>query len=124
PDGSLSYYRNNGNNYNVLNEIANSGNDNVKTNINTAISLKYELPLGFRFESSLGVAYTNTHAESYASELTHRITKKRGYEYGQFGPTSNEYKRSMLPIGGELAEADDRNSNYTFRNAINYGAVF
>lgn len=124
PDGSLSYYRNGSFKYNILNEIANSGNDNVKTNLNTAINIKYELPFGFRFESSLGVAYTNSHAESYASELTNRITAKRGFEYGQFGPTANEYKMSQLPIGGELAEAEDRNSNFTFRNAINYGHVF
>lgn len=126
PDGSLSYYTNtNKFQYNVLNEMANSGNENVKTTLNTAISVKYELPVGFRLESSLGIGYSNTHAESYASELTNRITAtRRGYEYGQYGPTAVEYKASYLPVGGELATADDRNTNFTWRNALNYGRVF
>ncbi len=124
-DGSLSYYRHtNGYLYNILNEMEHSGNDNVKSNFNTAIILKYELPAGFRLESSFGAGFTSTHAESYASELTNRISKLRKYEYGQYGPITNEYKQSMLPVGGELAQADDRNINYTWRNALTYGQVF
>lgn len=124
-DGSLSYYRNtNGYLYNILNEMEHSGNDNIKANFNTAIMLKYELPAGFRLESILGAGFTNTHAESYASELTNRISLVRGYEYGQYGPLTNEYKATKLPIGGELAQSDDRNINYTWRNSLSYGQVF
>ncbi|UIR54896.1 SusC/RagA family TonB-linked outer membrane protein [Sphingobacterium sp. SRCM116780] len=124
PDGSLSYYTLGGYRYNVLNELNNTGNENIKTNLNAAVNLRYELPYNLRFESTFGIAFTNAHAESYATELTNRISSLRGYEYGQFTPVSNEYKMSRLPIGGELATADDRNTNYTWRNAITYGKVF
>jgi TonB-linked SusC/RagA family outer membrane protein len=126
PDGSLAYYKNNTNgnlNFNVLNELANSGNSNIKTNINTAISVKYELPLGFRFQSDLGLGYTGTHAEGYQSQLTNAMSVVRGYEYAQYGPTTAQYKLSRLPIGGQQSLEDDRNTNYTFRNSLSYATT-
>ncbi|MNX58886.1 TonB dependent receptor [compost metagenome] len=47
----------------------------------------------------------------------------RGYEYAQFAPSTNEYKASKLPIGGQQTLQDDRNLNYTWRNQFNYGTV-
>ncbi|MBB6502522.1 SusC/RagA family TonB-linked outer membrane protein [Pedobacter cryoconitis] len=127
PDGSLAYYQSSvqgsNYNYNVLNELANSGNFNIKTNLNTAISVKYELPLGFRFQSDLGIGFTNTHSESYQSDLTNAMAAMRGYEYGQYGPTTAQYKASKLPMGGMQGLEDDRNTNYTFRNALSYATV-
>lgn len=122
PDGSLAYYMK-GNGvfkYNYLNEQAHTGNYNYKSNLNSAINIKYQLPLGFRFESTLGLGYTNTHGEAYADQFTNLITYKRGYEYGDFGPATTEYKASILPNGGVLDQLESRNLNYTFRNGLSY----
>ncbi|MCZ4245041.1 SusC/RagA family TonB-linked outer membrane protein [Pedobacter punctiformis] len=127
-DGSWAEYKKVGNNgvydFNIFNEIANRGNENVKINLNTAIDLKYELPLGFRLQSTFGAGYTSTHAESYATEHTFRITDYRGYEFGQYTPKTPQFDASRLPYGGVLAMDEDRNMNYTWRNALNYAAVF
>jgi TonB-linked SusC/RagA family outer membrane protein len=122
-DGTLSYYRNGNFQYNILNELANSGNENIKTSLNANISAKYQLPLGLRIESVLGLAYTGTNGESYATDQTNEITARRRYEYGAFSPETNEYKASPLPVGGLLSSLDSRNINYTWRNAITYGTT-
>ncbi|WP_316834250.1 SusC/RagA family TonB-linked outer membrane protein [Pedobacter nutrimenti] len=127
PDGTLSYYQSeltsSNYKYNVLNELANSGNDNIKTSLSTALSVKYTLPLGFQFQSDFGLGYTGTHAEGYQTQLTNAMTALRGYEYGQYGPTTNLYKQSKLPVGGQQNLEDDRNVNYTWKNQLNYGTV-
>jgi TonB-linked SusC/RagA family outer membrane protein len=124
PDGSNSYYRNGQFRYNILNELENSGNENTITTLNTNIGLRYKLPAGLRFESLFGLAYSNTHGESYANEQTNQIAGTRRYEYGAYGPLSLQYKQSPLPIGGKLASLELRNSNYTWRNNINFGKSF
>jgi TonB-linked SusC/RagA family outer membrane protein len=126
-NGALSYYNyyNSGFKYNILNELANSGNLNVRTGLNAAINVRYRLPGGFSIESIFGVGYANLHAESYATERTNRITaQRRGYEFGQYRPIDQQYRMSQLPNGGELATMESRNINYTWRNGINYGQIF
>lgn len=122
-DGSLSYYRNGSFQYNILNELGNSGNDNTKTSLNANISARYQLPIGFRFESILGLAYAGTFGESYATDQTNEITARRRYEYGAFSPESYEYKSSPLPVGGVLSTIESRNINYTWRNGLTYGTT-
>ncbi len=126
-NGSLSYYNynNTGFKYNILNELANSGNQNIRTGLNAAINVRYRLPAGFSIESVFGVGYANLHAESYATEKTYRISaQRRGYEFGQYRPIDQQYRMSQLPNGGELATMESRNINYTWRNGINYGRTF
>ncbi|RYG19924.1 MAG: SusC/RagA family TonB-linked outer membrane protein [Chitinophagaceae bacterium] len=124
-DGSDAYYRySNGYRYNIFNELENSGNTNDKTAINVALSLRYQLPKNFRLESIFGGSFTNTYAEAYSGEETNYMSEFRGYEYGTQNPTSNLYKLSRVPHGGELATNDSRNINYTWRNNLSYLKTF
>ncbi|ETZ24634.1 SusC/RagA family TonB-linked outer membrane protein [Pedobacter sp. V48] len=123
-DGSLSYYKKEGYNFNMLNEIANTGNNVTKTDFNSVVSLAYTFSKGFQIESVLGMGYSDTHAASYASAVTNRISVRRRFEYGQFNSNSIQYKSSPLPVGGEQATVEDDNSNYTWRNGLSYGTVF
>lgn len=125
-DGSLQYYNynNSGFNYNILNELANSGNTNTKTSMNANASFKYRMPFGFYFESLFGANLSNTYAESYSSERTYYITDLRNYEYGAYGPNDDAYNKSQLPVGGMLTTMQSRNFNYTWRNALSYGRTF
>jgi TonB-linked SusC/RagA family outer membrane protein len=129
-DGSLSYYQKQNiygpgqYNYNVLNELENSGNRNVSSSLNTSVNLTYLLPAGFRLESIFGGGYNMNHAESYLSELTNKISAMRAYEYGEYGPLDPIYRQSQLPNGGELNQQETRNLNYTWRNSLGYAKVF
>ncbi|MCZ4245123.1 SusC/RagA family TonB-linked outer membrane protein [Pedobacter punctiformis] len=122
-DGTLSYYRYGNFQYNILNELANSGNDNIKTSLNATVNATYKLPVGFRFESVLGLSYSGTHGETYATDQTNEITARRRYEYGAFSPETYEYKSSPLPVGGVLSTLESRNTNYTWRNGLTYGTT-
>ena len=123
-DGSLAYYKNSSYNYNILNELANSGNQNNLTSLNGTFNAKYRLPAGFQIESILGVNFSYTHAQAYASEYTNQIAQIRLYEVGVYGPNDPQYKQSRLPRGGILTQQDIRNTNYTWRNSLSYARVF
>lgn len=127
-DGTLFYYKNPSSagmyNYNIINELQQSGNSNYKTGLNSNVSVRYRFANGFSFESILGINYTNVSSELYATEKTSYIAYQRGYEYGAYGPLDALYKQSKLPHGGVLSIKDNSNYNYTWRNGLNYGRTF
>jgi TonB-linked SusC/RagA family outer membrane protein len=124
-DGSLAFYKSTNNyNFNVLNELTNSGNENTTNSLNSSLNLRYTLPKGFQFESTFGVGFSTTHGEAYLTEQTNAIAYTRGYEYGTALPGDPVFKLSPLPIGGQLSVLDNRNINYTWRNNLHYGHTF
>lgn len=110
--------------YNVLNELDNTGNKNHKVSLGTTVNLRYMILDGLYFETLLGLAYSGTKGEAYASERSFYIATKRGYDYGLFGSETTEYKASRLPHGGELNTTNDQNLTLTWRNTIAYDHVF
>jgi TonB-linked SusC/RagA family outer membrane protein len=124
-NGAYQYFRNRtGFRYNVFNELDNSGNSNDKTAINVSLNVRYQLPWNLSYESTFGGGFTNTVAETWNGEETHGMAVIRGYEYGTEIPVSDAYKRSRVPHGGELSTNDSRNSNFTWRNNMNYVKTF
>ena len=120
-NGDLYYYKNaNKFRYNILNELAGTGNENTSNSLNANISLNLDILRGLKYEMSIGYSYTSSHGQSWATERTYYITAKRGYEFGQYGANDAEYKKSGLPHGGELNMQDSRNENYTWRNQLSY----
>lgn len=110
--------------YNVLNELAQTGNTNKLTTINFAGNLEYKFLKDFTFQSLLGFGYNQTNGESYATERSNYITQKRGYEFGTALPGSLAYQGSVLPIGGEYNNYTMNNQTVTFRNNMAYNKRF
>ncbi len=120
-NGEWAYYvTRSGYKYNILNELAESGNGNTSNSLNVNVGLNWEIIKGLKYEMSLGYNYSSTHGESWATEMTHYIAKIRGYEFGMYGPNDTQYQASRLPHGGQLNMSDSRNENYTWRNQISY----
>ena len=120
-NGELAYYQTReGYKFNVLNELAESGNENTSNSLNVNVSLNWEILKGLKYEMSLGYGYSSTHGESWATEMTNYIAKIRGYEFGMYGPSDTQYQVSSLPHGGELNTSDTRSENYTWRNQLSY----
>ncbi|WP_099290518.1 MULTISPECIES: SusC/RagA family TonB-linked outer membrane protein [unclassified Butyricimonas] len=120
-NGELAYYINrDGYKYNVLNELAESGNGNTSNSLNVNIGLNWEIIKGLKYEMALGYNYSSTHGESWITEMTHFIAKIRGYEFGMYGPNDDKYQLSRLPHGGQLNMSDSRSENYTWRNQFSY----
>jgi tonB-linked outer membrane protein, susC/ragA family len=120
-NGELAYYTTReGYKYNVLNELAESGNGNTSNSLNVNISLNWEIIKGLKYEMALGYNYSSTHGESWITEMTHFIAKIRAYEFGMYGPNDAKYQLSRLPHGGQLNMSDSRSESYTWRNQFSY----
>jgi TonB-linked SusC/RagA family outer membrane protein len=124
-NGDLVYYTTNeGYAYNVLNELANTGNTNETRAFGLNANVQYTFLDGLRFQSTFGFSSNATNGESYASERTNYITIKRQYEFNAFGPETPEYKASRLRHGGELNTVESRSTSVTWRNALSFDQVY
>jgi TonB-linked SusC/RagA family outer membrane protein len=122
-DGKLKFYSTgySGNNiihFNVLNELAETGNTNDQRSFNAGINVNYAILPSLRFESNLGVTSNNAVGEAYASEYSHYIAGMRNYDFGAFGVGELEYKKSELPHGGEFNSVESRNTSLMVRNSL------
>lgn len=125
-DGSLYYYPTGYNNYlyNIVNELENSGNQNTKSSLNSNFSLRWTIGKGFTFSTLLGYNTSTSFGESWFTELSNYIAGKRGYNFGEYGPEDDPFKNSHLPYGGELNVSESRNTNYTWRNQLEFARTF
>lgn len=109
--------------YNVLNELAETGNDNDQRNFNANLNINYNILNGLRFESMLGFISGTASGETWASEFSNYITNIRRFEAGEFGVGSRQYMESRLPHGGEYNAIENRNNSYNIRNSLSYNKV-
>ena len=124
-DGEKYFYPLAGSNYlyNILHEIAMTGNKNTDRSMGGAASFRWDILTGLQFESTFGMNTSNVVGESYADEQSNYITKIRRYEFGTQRPADELYRKSQLPHGGELNTTENRNFNYTWRNVLSYSYV-
>ena len=119
-NGDLYFYKNAGYKYNILNELANSGNENTQSSININMNMRYAFTDNFSLGLQLGGGITNSFAESWFAEQSHKITTIRRYDYGSVSTDSDAYKSSRLPYGGLYMATENRNFNYTVRLQADY----
>ena len=103
-DGSLFYYASgdDGYDYNILNELKYSGNENRSRSLNLSVDARWTILDGFVFSTTLGGGSISTFGESWFTERTHYIAGIRGYNYGEYDVFDTDFKVSPLPYGGEL----------------------
>ena len=124
-DGELFFYdRADGYKFNILHELAETGNTNDRRTFNMTANFDYDILPGVRFESLASFGSNNTVGESYASEYSYYITAIRGYEFGQYLKGDPVYERSQLPHGGELNNTEARSSSFSWRNSLSYNQLF
>ncbi|MDR2131212.1 MAG: SusC/RagA family TonB-linked outer membrane protein [Odoribacteraceae bacterium] len=124
-NGDLVYYTTgNGYLYNVINELNHTGNSNETRSFSVNANVQYTLLDGLRVQSLFGLSASSTNGESYASEQTHFITLKRGYEFNAFPPKTPAYEASKLPHGGELNTMESRARSVTWRNTLSFDQVY
>jgi TonB-dependent SusC/RagA subfamily outer membrane receptor len=119
-DGSYYYYQKGNFNYNILKELANSGNENTTKNLNVNLSARWRFTEDLTLNLTLGGSTSSNMAETWFTERSNKITRIRQYEYGTKTVEDEEYQKSKLPFGGMLSTTENRNFNYTARAQFDY----
>ena len=107
-------------NYNLKNEISESGSTVKNTDINGILSVNYLILPGLRFSSLLSGATQQLQSSSFATEYTNYVANVRGYDMGTVIPGGREETESFLPFGGFLQTDNGTNYTYNIRNSAEY----
>ena len=116
----LFYYKDGGYNYNILNELANSGNENTTSNLNIDVNARWIITENLTLSLLLGGATSTSSARMWFTERSRYIAGLRGYEFGEYSVLDKPFQDSKLPFGGKLVEVNNRNFNYTMRGQVEY----
>ncbi|MDE5612369.1 MAG: SusC/RagA family TonB-linked outer membrane protein [Odoribacter sp.] len=98
-------------NFNVLNEMDNSGDEMKGSSLNMQANVGYNILNDLKLEGTLSYAINNTNQEVYFTESSYYVHKLRQ------GQAANN---DLCPIGGELRESNIRNTNWMARLQANY----
>ena len=95
-NGDLFYYDNDGRgyDYNILNELKYSGNENRSRNLNISVDVRWTMMEGLVFATTLGGNTTSTFGETWFTERTNYVARLRGYNYGKH----DVYAKKILDI--------------------------
>ena len=130
-DGSLFYHLKEGAmspaiknkksyNYNILNELANTGSENRNRTWGATVDLKWRIIPGLEYQGLVSYTSSSSDSKKYATENSFYITQYRGYEYGTVESNGTETKSTPLPHGGKLETSLTNTSAITVRNALVY----
>ena len=116
PDGSRYFYQRTSStipvyNFNVLNEMDNSGDKTKGNSINMQAHISYNVIDNLKLEGTLSYAVSNTNQSIYFTEDTYYVHKLRA---------DRTERNNMCPVGGELRKNDVRNTNWMARVQANY----
>ena len=124
-DGKYFFYKaTNGYEFNVLNELRNSSNENTTSNVNANFSLRWKIRDDLNFNTTFSYGYSSTHGETYYTEQTNHIAVIRQYDFEAVAEGSDAYNNSWLPVGGEMTELRNSSENWGWRNQLEYTKVF
>ena len=103
---------------NVLNELANSGNESTQTDVKGIVNLTINLYKGLKYEGLFSYASSHSTARDYATEKTAYVATIRGYGYGE--GSEDNVKKSPLPYGGVYNETTYEQRSSLIRNGLTY----
>lgn len=134
-DGSLYYYPVYGStshsilnrdyyNYNILNELANTGNRGTNQTFQASASLRWDIIRHLQFQGDASLSLASVTSKQWATEYSNVIANIRGYEVGEVAVNSDAEKSSPLPYGGLLNTSDQKTVNYSVRGSLVYNNTF
>lgn len=134
-DGNLYYHEKWGNSssaisgkfsyrYNILNELANTGNENVTKTLAPTLDITWNILPELSYQGLFSYSWNSSEIKSWATELSFYITSIRGYEYGSVLANGPEEKATKLPYGGLLYTESASTRDYTFRNSLVFDKTY
>ena len=134
-DGSLYYYPVLGTtsyaivnksryNYNILNELANTGSRNMSSKFQASLAMRWDIIKHLQIQADLSAYASTSKLKSWATEYSNKIAQIRGYELGEVNANSIEEQSSPLPYGGLLNVANNNSYYYSGRASLVYNNTF
>lgn len=134
-DGSLYYHEKAGSsstaimnkyiyNYNILNELDNTGSTSSNRTWGATIDLKWRVFNGLEYQGLVSYNSSSVDTKKYAAERSYYITQIRGYEFGSVAVNGAEAKSSRLPMGGILVTGLTNTTTVTVRNSLVFDRLF
>lgn len=121
-NGELYYYRGTATGswsmFNILNELANTGNESTQTDLKGIVNLTVNLYKGLKYEGLFSYSSSHSTARDYATEKTAYVADIRGYDYGE--GSEDDIKQSPLPYGGVYNETTYEQRASLIRNGLTY----
>lgn len=127
PDGSLLYYDYAGNhtvasdatwatvtNFNVVNEMDNSGYNVSTDNLTATANIMYKLQDWLDLNAILSYSSGSTEEQTWYNENTYHVSLLRG----------GQWNANTCPVGGELINKNTRGNSYTTRFQVNMNKYF
>ncbi|MGN6417036.1 MAG: SusC/RagA family TonB-linked outer membrane protein [Pseudobacter sp.] len=111
-------------NYNIQNELDNTGNTNNTKSLSSTVDARYKLSKDLQYQGLFSYNVAATDVKSYATELSNYITQARGYEFGSVLNNGPQELASALPFGGLAQMQNSTNRGWTWRNSIVYDKLF
>lgn len=120
--GDLHYYQStvSGRAYkfNILNELANTGNESTQTDLKGIVSLNVNLYKGLKYEGLFSYSSSHSTARDYATEKSAYVADIRGYNYGE--GSEEDIEKSPMPYGGVYNETTYEQRSSLIRNGLTY----
>ena len=85
-NGELYYYDKGGYKYNILNELANSGNENTSKSLTLNLNARWRVTESLALSATLGGTSSSSFGETWFTERSNYISAIREYEFGEYGP--------------------------------------
>lgn len=123
-DGNYYYYKKMQSNrigydYNILNELDNSGVNQDGTSLTMNANLRFKFNDWLSANAIASYSTQTTTIDSYWGDKTWQIAELRGSDYGVEAPSG-----SLCPQGGEFTTNDTRNKSWTVRLQLDWNKYF
>lgn len=127
-DGSYHYlletYQTTTYNYNILEEMKNTGQSARNNDYNGQFNLNIKLFDGLKYRGTASLHSSTSNSRNWATALSYHVAKIRRYNYEEYQEGSDKYDSSPLPYGGVLGMSHISKKGYTVRNALEYAKTF
>lgn len=107
-------------NYNIMNELANSGSSNTSQELTVNGQFDYKIVKGLSLNAVYSMEMSNNSSFAYATDHSYFIGALRGYNYGAYRNGDPVFAASPFPFGGTSYPDNTNRIAYNIRHQLNY----
>ena len=112
-------------NYNIMNELDNSGRNIQNQTLAFNANIRYKIKPWLNYTGLVSVNRGNTYEDNWSNDKTYYAGFLRKSNLEDFDPRNEVLaEKSELPYGGEIRNKNTKYTSYTVRNSLNLKKTF